>query len=124
MEKYENKELFLTRKMALYVGLLALLVFALSMVSSVSAQEPEFISVKLEQSTNLIDWNDIDGTQATGFIEELNNSVTYHYLNVKYAATNVTLQTGYYGFTLRTFPPGFFDYWEAKGIDENAAPGT
>jgi parallel beta-helix repeat protein len=124
MKKNGNKKSFYTRKIFLYVGILALFVFGLSLITTVTAQDPEFISVKLEQSTNLIDWNDIDGTQATGFIEELNNSVIYHYLNVKYAATNVTLQTGYFGFNLITFPPGFFDYWEAKGVDENAAPGT
>ena len=124
MRKYENKELFCTRKIVLYVGLIALLVFGLSMVSSVSAQEPEFTTVKLEQSTDQISWGPIHGTLQTTYAVELNDTIPYYYLNVKYAATNEPILPGYYGFNVTSYPFGFFDYWDDLGVNAAAAPGT
>jgi parallel beta-helix repeat protein len=91
---------------------------------NVLADVPEFINVKLSQSTDLINWSDIDGTLRTGFTLELDPTVTYHYLDVKYADTNTPLQEGFYGFNITNNPDGFFEYWETKGVNSSATPGS
>lgn len=91
---------------------------------NVSAADPEFNNVELMTSTDLTNWETVDGTISTGFNLELNESIAYHYLDVKYADTNVAIQSGYYGFYVVDYPFGFFDYWEEKGVTEDALPGT
>jgi len=109
---------------ALIIGLIAVIFFVLSIIPSVTAQEPEFINVKLQQSTDQINWYDIDGILETGFTMELDPLVVYHYLDVKYADTNKTIAEGFYGFNLTSQPLGFFDYWNSKGVNSGATPGT
>ena len=125
MMKNENKNLFFsnrTRKISMYFGLIIAFVFLF--VSVASAQEPEFISVKLEQSTDQIDWYEIDGTLSTGYTMELNPSVIYYYLNIKFAKTSEDLMEGFYGFNLTHFPAGYLTYWNDKGVNSSATPGS
>lgn len=125
MMKNENKNLFFsnrTRKISMYIGLI--IAFAFLFVSVASAQDPEFITVKLEQSTNQIDWYEIDGTLSIGYTMELDPSETYYYLNIKFAKTSEDLMEGFYGFNLTQFPGGYFSYWDNKGVNPSATPGS
>ncbi len=96
----------------------------LLLAGTVSAVEPVFFNTKLTYSTDLATWNDVDGSISTGFTLALNESIPYYYLDVKYADTNVNLLTGYYGFYVKDYPSDFFDYWDEKGVNEDATVGT
>ena len=89
-----------------------------------SAEDPEFNNAELISSTDMINWENVDGSISTGFNIQLNESIAYHYLDVKYADSNVVLQPGYYGFYVKDYPYGFFNFWEDKGVTEDATPGT
>ena len=80
------------------------LFFLIIQVTSVQAEEPEFLNVELQQSIDQVTWEPIMGCQLTGYNLPLNESVPYYYLDVKNAPTNTPLQQGYYGFTVTSAP--------------------
>ena len=98
--------------------------FVLLTLVSVTAQEPEFINIKLQQSVDQVNWYDIDGIMETGFTMVLDPAETYYYLDVKYATTNKTIAEGFYGFNITSSPHGFFSYWDVKGVNSSASPGS
>ena len=106
------------------ISLAFMLLIAVFMTMDVSAEDPEFINVELMTSTDMINWDNVDGSVSTGFSLELNDSVAYHYLDIKYADTNVDLLPGNYGFYVSDYPFDFFDYWDEKGVNAGAAAGT
>ncbi len=123
-ENVNNKLKIFKRTNLVLVGLIAFLLIVILFVVSSNAEEPEFINFKLEQSTDTIDWYPIDGNLNTGFTVELDSAITYKYIDVKYGSTNVALKQGMYGFNLTSYPFGFFDYWDAKGVNSGASPGS
>jgi len=112
------------RNLNVLVIIVVLVLSSLSFIPTIAAEEPEFINLKIQYSTDQTNWYDIDGTFQTGFNLVLNDSITYYYLNVKYAVTNVDLKEGFFGFNVTSYPPDFFDYWREKGVDSSAAPGS
>ena len=124
---YTNKKSgssLISRRYAIIIGLIAIIFFVLSVLPSVTAQEPEFVNIKLQQSVDQISWYDIDGIMETGFTMALDPSETYYYLDVKYATTNMTIAEGFYGFNITSYPFGFLSYWNAKGVNDSAPPGS
>ena len=93
-------------------------------IPNANATQPVFINFKLKQSTDQVNWYDIDGSLDTGFTLVLDESVPFYYLNVKYASTNELLKEGFYGFNVTSFPSGFFTYWNTRGVNISATPGT
>lgn len=88
---------------------------------------PSFLNIAMEESTDKVNWNLVGGSLASGFNLTLNPNATYHYLNFNQAGTasNITLaQPGYFGFTVASYPAGFFAYWDGRGVNAAAAPGT
>jgi len=108
----------------IFVVITSLIISMMMFAITIEADEPEFLDLKLEQSTDMINWDLIDGNLDTGYNVELDPSLTYKYLDVKYGSTNVELKTGLYGFKITSNPPGFFDYWDSKGVNTGATPGT
>lgn len=119
MTNIENKN----RKYIISIGLVVVF-FVLLTLPSMSAQEPEFINIKLQQSVNQLSWYDINGVMETGFTMTLDPSETCYYLDVKYATTNKTIAEGFYGFNITSSPFGFFSYWDVKGVNSSAPPGS
>ncbi len=120
----DRKSSLICRKYIILVGFVAALFFAISILPNASAQEPEFINAKWQQSVDQVNWNDVDGTLHTGFTMALNSTVTQYYLTFKNACTNVSLAEGFYGFNLNSHPSGFFGYWDGKGVNSSATPGS
>jgi len=119
-----KKTSFRNKKAGSFLIIILLVLSIFIFMPNVFATEPEFINFQLMQSTDQVNWYDVDGTLDTGFTLVLNESVAYYYLNVKYASTNVLLKEGFYGFNVTSYPSGFFDYWESRGVDSSATPGT
>ena len=119
-----KKSWFRNKKAGSFLIFIVLVLSSFVFMPNVGATEPEFINFKLQQSTDQVNWYDVDGTLDTGFTLVLNESVAYHYLDVKYAATNVLLNEGFYGFNLTSSPSGFFTYWNALGVNSGATPGS
>jgi len=119
-----KKTSFRNKKAGSFLIIILLVLSMFIFMPNVYATEPEFINFKLMQSTDQVNWYDVDGTLDTGFTLMLNESVAYYYLNVKYASTNVLLKEGFYGFNVTSYPSDFFDYWESRGVDSSATPGT
>ena len=88
IEKYYVKNKKANTILIIFSLILSMFVF----MPSVNATPPVFINLKLQQSTDQINWYDIDGSLDTGFTLVLNESVAYHYLDFKYASTNVLLK--------------------------------
>lgn len=88
---------------------------------------PAFISLGLNQSTDMSVWTAVAGNLASGFTTTINPTLNYYYLDINNATSqsNVPLQAGSYsGFNLTTYPAGFMAYWDAKGVNASAAAGT
>jgi parallel beta-helix repeat protein len=120
IEKYYVKNKKASTILIIFSLILSMFVF----MPTVNATPPVFINLKLQQSTDQINWYDIDGSLDTGFTLVLNESVAYHYLDFKYASTNVLLKEGFYGFNVSSYPSGFFAYWDSRGVNSGATPGT
>ena len=125
MKKYANNRLKLLKKTTSFlVGISTFsFIIMLCVVPSI-AEEAEFINFKLEQSTDTVNWYPVDGDLNTGFFIELDPSITYKYIDVRYASTNVALKPGMYGFNLTSYPVYLFSYWDDKGVDSSAVNGT
>ena len=125
MNKYVNNRLEIFRNtIFVFVGIVALLLFITIFVTATSATEPEFINFKLEKSTDNLSWDPVNGNLNTGFILELNSSINYYYIDVQYGSSNVALKQGMYGFNITSYPSDFFDYWNDKGVNSGASPGS
>lgn len=122
----ESKYSLKSRRYILFLGCILVIFFAVSLLPSSAAQEPEFLYVELQKSVDQVNWSDIDGTLASGFTIPINSAVTYYYLDFKdlTTETNMPLSEGFYGFNLTSHPAGFYAYWAAKGVDASATPGT
>ncbi|MCJ7571947.1 MAG: hypothetical protein MUO82_08745, partial [Candidatus Thermoplasmatota archaeon] len=125
MKKYANNRLKLLKKTTSFlVGISTFsFIIMLCIVPSI-AVDAEFLNFKLKQSTDTVDWYSVDGDLNTGFFIELDSSITYKYIDVRYGSTNVALKPGMHGFNLTSYPIYLFSYWDDKGVDSGAANGT
>lgn len=112
----------ITRRLLVTALITMSMVFLMSF--SVSAEEPEFINAQLISTIDFVDWAYIEGSLDTGFTMELDSAIDFYYLDFKYADTNTLLKEGFYGFNITQNPSGFFDYWNDKGVNEEATNGT
>ena len=101
-----------------------ILFFIVLSLSTATAEKPSFYNIKLWESTDMMNWSEVNGILETGFTIVLNKSIPTYYLDVKYADTNVSLAEGFYGFNLTSCPPEFIEYWEEQGVNESAPPGS
>jgi len=94
---------------------------------SISLMIPEFTNVVLLQ-TYYDSWFETDGDFESGFTVWLEEGYEgeYYYLNLSNpeTTTNVPLMEGYYPFYLTSYPSGYFAYWDAKGVNSSASPGS
>ncbi len=87
--------------------------------------KPTFTTCTIDKSDDKIAWTVLPGTLSSGFNMTLDPSVAFYYMNFSAAtATNVKIKEGYYGFTITSYPTGFFEYWAGRGVDASAAAGT
>ncbi len=93
---------------------------------------PYFKNFRLETSVDETaarsEWVTVEGTLEGGFRMDLAPAVDYHYLDVAAdlgaVETNRPLAENLYGFFLEQYPAEFLAYWAARGVDENATPGS
>ncbi len=85
---------------------------------------PEFTDFGLEASTDLANWNPVDGNPMDGFSFYLDPAFDFTYFNVTDVTTNIPLAAGNYGFFMTTYPYGFFDWWADHGVTADAEDGT
>jgi 2',3'-cyclic-nucleotide 2'-phosphodiesterase (5'-nucleotidase family) len=89
---------------------------------------PEITALSLEQSlTGTAPWSPVSGSLGSGYLLSLNGvPADFAYLNVDSLTSPTTLQDGYHPFTLNTtsLPSDFYTYWDAKGVNTSATPGT
>lgn len=104
----------------------------ISIAQAVATQdvvEPKVLPIAeldLVQSVDEAAWSPLSGSLWTGFTMPLDPGVTYHYLDVDNVATNRPLGVGLHPFYLDTHPDPeiFFAYWDARGVNAEAAPGS
>ncbi|HID24917.1 MAG TPA: hypothetical protein EYP23_00400, partial [Thermoplasmata archaeon] len=124
MTHKKSKTRMLRRSSGIIGCLIACIVFLTLTSNTVSAEEPVFFNIKLQQSVDQVNWSAVNGVVETGFTMTLDPTVAWYYLDVKYVDTNVPLSEGFYGFNLTSHPPGFFEYWEERGVNESSPPGS
>jgi len=78
---------------------------------------PEIWDYSLVQSTDLVNWSDVPDNTVI-----IDPEYDYTYLNTSEMTTSDPLMTDYLNqFYVETYPEGWFDYWAAKGVNENAS---
>ena len=81
-------------------------------------------SLDLVSSTDKSTWVTEDGSLADGFDKTLDPLVAFYYLNVDNVVTNKNLAEKYHPFYVDTYPDGFFDFWNDKGVNASADPSS
>ncbi len=88
---------------------------------------PGFTVLELSQTKDKVVWEDVAGSLAAGYALLLDSTVSFYYLDIKMppSQTNIPLGApGYYGFYVNTYPAGFYTYWDGRGVNASALPGT
>ncbi|MDD4554387.1 MAG: cohesin domain-containing protein, partial [Bacteroidales bacterium] len=91
---------------------------------------PLVSAVALEYSTTgTTPWIPVNGTLGTGYDLCIDTDIPFYYLDINTLVVNVPLaSTGFVqnGFKLNTtsLPPTWSAYWNAKGVNAGATPGT
>lgn len=85
---------------------------------------PDLTSVDLVITEDGTTWEQVSGGLDEGYALCLNTETEGYLLNIADLAATEYLMQGYYGFYLATTPAGFFEYWDNRGVNENAATGT
>lgn len=89
---------------------------------------PQLTGLTLQQSLDAAVWKDVFGSLAN-YKMTLNGKpdpLGFEFLDVKTLTASKSLKVGLHPFTLETasLPTGFYSYWDAKGVNASAAPGT
>jgi hypothetical protein len=95
--------------------------------SFTTLETPVFLNAQMEYSTDQLNWLAVNGNLANGFDLTLNPTENYYYLNFDHSSTqtNVPLANGgYFGFSVTSYPAGFFNYWDSRGVNAGAAAGS
>ncbi|HBG60155.1 MAG TPA: hypothetical protein DDW97_05195, partial [Anaerolineaceae bacterium] len=82
--------------------------------------------IELWESVDASYWTKVYGTLADGYTMVIDPANAFEYLDAANPVVNRTLADGLHPFTLDTssLPTGFYAYWAAKGVTEDAVPGT
>jgi hypothetical protein len=94
-----------------------------AMYTIVVNEIPELTEVAIEITSDGSVWDAVPGDLMSGY-EICLNMMEGYALNIASLASTVDLGDGYNGFYHATTPAGFFDYWDARGVNELATPGT
>ncbi len=91
---------------------------------------PVVTAVGLQYSTTgTTPWNPVNGTLAGGYDLCIDPMIPYYYLDINNLTVTVPLSSAGFvqnGFKLNTssLPPTWTSYWDAKGVNASATPGT
>jgi hypothetical protein len=102
---------------------LIFIVFAsvLGLVTTANAS-PRFLKqLKLKYSTDQTKWRHTPGNQVSGLKLKLDPSVEYFYLDIMSLKPYQTINDGYYAFNISSYPVGYFEYWEDRGVNSSAS---
>jgi hypothetical protein len=99
----------------------------LSLLSSgvVAMAAPRYFKqLKLQYSTDMVNWEHVPGNQVSGLKLKLDPGVEYYYVDVM-SIRNFKPRTEEIPFYLEyeDLPDEFWAYWEGKGVDEYASGG-
>lgn len=59
--------------------------------------------------------------QVSDFKLKLDSDVEYYYLDIMYLKPYQTIDPGYYGFYVESYPDSFFAYWAGRGVVDGAS---
>jgi len=87
--------------------------------------KPQFTNIVLGSSTDQASWSNVAGDIVNGFSTTIDPAIDWYYLNLLTGTTtNEPLKEGYYGFKVATYPAGFFEYWNGRGVNASDATAT
>ena len=86
----------------------------------------DLTDLDLFHSLEAVVWDPTPGSFEDGFGLVMDPLIEYYYLDVDNIVVNRELADGQYGFFLdqTALPAGFFEYWDAKGVNAGATGGT
>jgi hypothetical protein len=113
------------------IGLIVLVLastagLSLATLSSVDAT-PRFLKqLKLMYTTDLVLWSHIPGNQISDFKLKLDPAVEWYYIDIMSLKPMTPINDGSYEFYVAdtVLPAEFLAFWDAKGVNALATPGT
>lgn len=92
---------------------------------SLNKTEPGFNDFAIKYSTDLSNWLQLPRDSITGgFALEFDPGEDWYYFNVLSASTSVDLAEGDYPFYYNSYPDGFWEYWDALGVNASSTPDS
>ncbi len=113
----------ITTQIFLVIGLVLGLV---AMTSIVNAQTITDLGLEVSSDDNPGVWSTVPGNLVTGFNLQLDplTSGGYYYLRSANVVTSGPVPDADYPFLVTGYPSTFFQYWDARGVNVSATPGT
>jgi len=85
---------------------------------------PELTEVTMVVTEDGSNWLPVDGDLDAGYSLCLNPLSTGYALNIATLVATDELAVGFNGFYVSTYPANYFDYWNGRGVNAEAASGS